>query len=360
MTVQILPPIINVFRLASGRPEPSGQLALLWLMATACEKDLPLDSAIDSLAADARGRWKFMLEDFAALLRRGISVDQAIQRVPGLLPPEAVLAAKVGAANDALGGALRAEAERQSIMLADDHSVSIVGSMFYLCGLVAFQMSVVSFLMIWIIPKFKKIFDDFDTELPQVTQSLISASDWGKHYGVLILTPFILSVVVLPALWLLSCMGVRLRSPSLNLRRFFPRMDVGPILRQLGVVVSEGKPIVDGLQVVSTQHANTGTWRRMSQVYESVRSGEDPWGMMQYQRMLRPRERSLLESAERVGNLGWALQLLGRQIEDKQDHAVKTALQFIRPVCIVAIGLFVGWVAIAMFTPLVKLLNDLA
>ena len=361
MAVQILPPIVQVVRLALGRPEASGQLTLLWLLATACEKNLPLDSAVESLAADARGQWQYRLTDFAALLRRGKTVDEAIQLVPGILSPEAVLAVKVGAANGALGKSLRIEAERQSAMQADEQGTSVMGSVMYGCAMLAVLSSVVSFMMIYIIPKFKKIFDDFDTELPAVTQGLISSSDLSSGFGVFILTPVVLFAVTLPALWLMSLLGVGVRFPAfLNVTRFFPRLDVGPILRQLGTVVAEGKPLVEGLEVISTQHHNTSTWKRMSQVYEDVKAGESPWATMQQHKLLRSRERHLLESAERVGNLGWALQLLGRQIEDRQDHVIKSALQFIRPISIAITGLFVGWVAIAMFAPLLKLLNDLA
>lgn len=358
MAVQLLPPIINVLRLAFGKPEPSGQLSLLWLMATACEKDLPLATAVEALAADAKGDWKFKLLDFADLLRRGMSIDQALQRVPNLLPAEAVLAAKVGAANGTLGKALRTEAERQSNMLSADVELSLMGSLFYVCGMLAIQGAIVAFLMIKVIPKFKRIFDDFDIELPAMTQSLIESSDWSRSYGLIILVPVAVGALTLPALWLMSVMGIRHR--SLALQRLFPRLDVGPILQQLGVVVSEGKPITAGLHVVSTQHPNTATWKKMSYVYEAVKAGEQPWVMMQDQKLLSERERHLLESAERAGNLGWALQLLGQQIESRQDHAIKAVLQLVRPICIGIVGIFVAWIAVSMFAPLLKLLNDLA
>ncbi len=355
MAVPVVPQILNVFRMGLGRPEPSGQLALLWLMATACEKDLPLDSAVDALAADAKGRWKFKLEDFAAVLRRGLPVDQAIMRVPDLLPPEAVLAAKVGMASGTLGQSLRVEAERQSEIHESADTSSLFGAIIYMAFVFATLMSVASFVMVWIIPKFKKIFDDFDTVLPSVTTSLI---DFADSSGTALLIPICVGALTLPVLWLLWVLGVRY--PAINIRNYMPRLDIGAILRQLGVVVDSGKPLLDGLHVISTQHNNQATWKRMSRVYEAVKSGEDPWKMMQYEKLLKKRERGLLESAERAGNLGWALSLLGRQIESKQDYAIRAWLQLIRPICIGIVGLFVAWFAIAMFSPLIKLINDLA
>lgn len=355
MAVPVVPQIINVLRMAMGRPEPTGQLALLWLMATACEKDLPLDTAVDAMAADAKGAWKFRLEDFAAILRRGVPIQIAVQQVPDLLPPEAVLAAKVGASAGTLGQSLRAEAERQSEIYEAAHSQSILGVLIYVAAVLSALISVTSFLMVWIVPKFKKIFDDFDIELPAITQSLI---DFADSSGPILLIPLCLGAIIAPILWLLWSLGFRYK--ALNLRNWYPRLDMGAVLRQLGVVVQNGQPIVDGLHIISTQHPNTSTWKRMSRVYEAVKSGEEPWKMMQHEKLLRTRERGLLESAERAGNLGWALMLLGRQIESKQDHRIRSCFQLVRPVCIGLGGLFVAWVACAMFLPLVKLIGDLA
>lgn len=355
MAVPVVPQILNVIRLGLGRSEPSGQLALLWLMATACEKNLPLASAVEALAEDAKGRWMFKLQDFAAILKRGVPVEQAVQMVPDLLPEEAILAAKVGAKTETLGLTLRAEAQRLSSMQENNASQSVFGSMLYLSIVVAVQFAIVTFLMVNIIPKYKKIFDDFDTELPQLTTSLI---DFADHSGLALLVPLCVGALVLPILWVLWGFGIRYR--SLNLRNWLPRLDVGPILRQLGVVIDEGKPLIDGLHVISTQHPNTATWKKMSRVYEAVQAGENVWKMMQFEKLLKARERGLLESAERAGNLGWACSLLGRQIEDKQDHWILSWLQVIRPISIITVGLFVGWIAVAMFVPLIKLLNDLS
>ncbi|MFK7818926.1 MAG: type II secretion system F family protein [Planctomycetaceae bacterium] len=346
---------MNAVRLALGRPEPSGQLALLWLMATACEKNLPLASAVDALANDAKGQWKFRLQDFAALVRRGTPVQQAIEKVPDLLPPDALLAARVGAASGNLGAALREEAERMAATQAEFETQSVLGAMVYTGAMITLLYLVLGFLMVWVIPKFKKIFQDFGAELPKLTLGLVEFCDGP---GFLLLSPLALCAFSIPFLWLASVFGFRVN--ILNVRNFFPRMDTGPILRQLGVVVSGGKSLTDGLHAISTRHPNTSTWKRMSAVYEGVMAGEHPWVMMQDQKLLRRHERKLLESAERAGNLGWALKLLGRQIESRQDDAVRSVLALMRPLAVLAIGFVIGFAAVAMYIPLIKLVNDLS
>jgi type II secretory pathway component PulF len=324
-------------------------------MATACEKNLPLASAVDALANDAKGPWQFRLQDFAALLRRGTPVHQAIEMVPDLLSPDALLAARVGAASDSLGPALREEAERMALAQSEIETQSVLGSLIYIGAMFSLLSLILGFLMVWIVPKFKKIFEDFNTELPRLTQVLIEFCD-GPGY--LLMAPIATFAFGLPLLWLASVFGFRFN--IFDVRRFFPRLDTGPILRQLGVVVSGGKPLMEGLLIISTQHPNTSTWRRMSAVYEGVKAGEHPWGMMQHERMLKTHERNFLESAERAGNLGWALKLLGQQIEHRQDNAVRSTMALLRPIAIIAVGALVAFVAVGMYLPLIKLVTDLA
>lgn len=355
MAVKFAPPILNALRLALGKPEPSGQLALLWLMATACEQNLSLDAAVDALAADAKGQWKFRLTDFANLLRRGMPIEQAAQRVPNLLPPQATLALKVGSTTGSIGSALRSEAERMAEEQAELEGITVVGAVVYAGSILIVAASILAFLMLSIVPKYMKLAQDFDVELPAVTESMI---DFCSGPGLYMLVPASLCLLAIPILWTARMLGFRLTIA--NPLQYFPRLDAGPILRQLGIAIESGKPVLDALKTISTEHPHTATWKRMSHVYECVKAGEKPWGMMHDRRIISSRERQLLESAERAGNLGWVLQLLGRHIESQQTFRAQATLRLVRPILIGLVGLFVAWIAIAMYMPLIKMTNDLA
>ena len=323
MAIQMAPPIIQVARLAMGRPTPGDQTTLLWLIATACEQNLPLAPAVDALSSEARGAWRDRLEDFAALLRRGVAVEDAVARVPGLLPAEVLLSARTGARTDSLGPQLRLAAERQTRQQSDAQSASLGGAIFYIAAIVFVLIAFILYMSYRILPRYRAIFRDFEVELPRITQTLIEIAD----SGLFLLVPLLAFAGLFPLLWLLWSSGARYQLLSLN--RLFPRLDVGPVLQQLGVVVERGKNLTDGLAVLSSGHPNTTTWRRLSFVFEGVNAGENCWQLMQQQKLLRPRERQLLESAERTGNLGWALKTLGQQIECKQDSRGYALIQLV-------------------------------
>lgn len=354
MALQVMPPIVQVARLVFGRPTPGDQLALLWLIATACEQNLPLAPAVEALSTEARSAWRGRLEDFAGLLRRGVGVAQAIERVPGLLPPDAILAAKVGAETDSLGPALRTAAEWQAQQNDSVGSPSLGGMLIYLSLVVLVLATVVQFVCVWIIPKYWKIFDDFGVEVPQITQTMVALADASQ----LLLIPMLSCVTFLPLLWLLGSSGTRFQ--FLSPRKYLPRLDIGPVLQQLGVVVEDGKNLTDGLRVLASQHPNATVWRRLSFVFEGVTAGENCWLLMQKKRLLRTRERQLLESAERTGNLGWALKTLGQQIERKQDARGSAMLQLVKPICICALAIPVLFFGVAMIVPIIKLISSMS
>lgn len=353
MAVQVTPPIIQAVRAAIGRPTSGDQLTLLWLIATACEQNLPLAPAVEALSADARGMWQGRLEDFASVLRKGTEVDQAIECVPGLLPPKVVLAAKMGAETDTLGPALRVAAEWQAKQHADANGASLGGAIFYLASIVILLTGFILYTKSKILPRYMDIFGDFGVELPKITMSLVNLAE----DGLLLMVPLLAIAGLFPLLWLLWSSGARYQFLSLN--RFLPRLDIGPVLQQLGVVVDGGKSLTEGLKVLSTQHPNSTTWKRLSFVFEGVSAGGNCWDLMENQKLLRPRERQLLESAERTGNLGWALQMLGQQIERKQDVRGYALMQFVKPIGLCILGGFVAFVAIAMMAPMIKVISDL-
>ena len=71
-------------------------------------------------------------------------------------------------------------------------------------------------------------------------------------------------------------------------------------------------------------------------------------------------EAVLLEAAQRLGNLPWALRETADNIRRRRNHRNDVLLELARPVALVCFGLIVGSFALAFFMPLVKLLNDLS
>ena len=81
---------------------------------------------------------------------------------------------------------------------------------------------------------------------------------------------------------------------------------------------------------------------------------------MAQEKLLNQREAALLRSAQRAGNLPWALEALGTRFEQRWQFRLMFWMEFVRPAVLIVLGLIVAVFDLAFFLPLVKLINDLS
>ena len=89
------------------RARAARQSALLSVLAIATEKQLPLTPILDAFADDSRFGWRHQVHDLSDMLQAGTSLADALEAVHGLLPPDVVRAARVGAESGTLAAALK-------------------------------------------------------------------------------------------------------------------------------------------------------------------------------------------------------------------------------------------------------------
>lgn len=336
------------------------QAQLLWLLAVAVEKQLPLADEVEAYADDSRGRWRYKLLQLAELLRSGASLPVALDRVRGLLSPNALLAVRVGAASGTLAKTLRVAADafttRKATTAGSPNSILL-----YTFVLFWVMAAIVSFIMIYIIPKFKKIFEDFGTELPSLTILVIDLSDTVVTYS-LLLVPLMLFLM-----WMVAVCHVALvtrqvprAGPFGLLGALLPRLFVPDILRMLVVIVEAGRPLPGAFTTLSTAHPNKAMRRRLGRIADRLLDGSDTWRVLAHDGLLTNREAAVLDSAQRVGNLPWALGEMANAISRRLNFRWGVLLELVRPVLILGLASMIAFIVVGMFLPLVKLIHDLS
>ncbi|HUG92768.1 MAG TPA: type II secretion system F family protein [Planctomycetaceae bacterium] len=352
-------PFVVVMVLAARRR--ARQASLLWLLAISVEKELPLEDELEAYSDGLTGRHRSDVVYLAEVLRSGDSLPDALAFIPGLVPQDAVMAAHVGAESGRLAEALRDAALRHQ--RGESAGVSPAMSLFaaglYFGVVLNYAAFLTFFLMYYIVPKFKKIFEDFDTELPQVTQHLITASNVLAEW---IAAPFAAWLGILGLLVLMGWATVRgwgeFRFNWLG--RWLTGVDRPHVLRNLALVAAGGLPIEKGLQAIAREHRRINIRRRASTALLHCREGSDPWQALGLAGLLRPAEEELLRSAQTNGNVPWALRELADTIEQRRWFRLAAALEVLQPVAVVALGLVVLVICVSFFLPLVKIVNDLS
>ncbi len=255
-----------------------------------------------------------------------------------------------------LPGALREAAASRSTLRPPWAAIS--SRIAYFLWVILVIQSISAFILYFIVPKYEAIFYDFGVPLPQVTIFVIMASHFLLKFSWL-LVPLILAEVLLLLSWPFSFFGWEyFHVPVLD--RLFIRRHTALVLRCLGWVVEAGKPMPWGIALLSRWYPTRWVRVRLERAAVDIAHGDDWTTALARQGLLRPADVALLESAQRVGNLGWALRETAEGGERRLAYRLQIAVDTLFPLVVIALGTLVGLIAVAFFTPLVVLIGRLA
>lgn len=352
---------VIVFLIVANRRK-ADQATVLWHLAIAVERGRPLADEVELLAETTRGRVARMLMRLSTLLRSGIPFPEALPQVSGLVPASTALAVDTGSRTGMLAEALREEAGRLTGRLQMRTRVANPGILLilYVWLVPTIFAHVVAFNMYYILPKYKKIFLDFDIELPAFTEAFIDVADVVVDFGGLLIPVWMglpTIVIVLAGIGYYRGWG-EFDVPVVP--RWFTRFDSPGILRNLARYVAASRPLTDGLAGLAVRHRRRHIRERCERALQLIERGEDDWTALQRQGLIRPREAAALQAAQRARHLVWAMNELAATVERTLTHRWLKRVQFVEPVLVIGLGLIVFSFSMAFFSPLLKLINDLS
>ena len=344
----------------AGARHRARQVEMIWLLAIAVKSGRPLADEIESYAQGTWGRRHRLLIEMAERLRDGVPLTELA--VPqGLLPRSAAMQISAGLASASLPETLGNTAMRVTRELSeDDESSNASGALIYPAVIVPIAFLIVGFLMYYIIPKFKKIFDDFGTELPQPTIVLIQLSDAIINFWYIFGLPlFYIPLAMFVFVTLAEYYGWRVMLQSI-FGRWFIRWHSPDVMRALSQSIDQKLPLDQALTAIAKYPGPHRLRERLAWSIDQLKSGTPTWQTLQTAGILRHYETIVLETAEQTGNLPWALETLATNMERRTAFRLQATLEILRPVLLVAMSIVIGFIAFAMFMPLIKLLNDLS
>ena len=130
--------------------------------------------------------------------------------------------------------------------------------------------------------------------------------------------------------------------------------------RSLSLALEGSRPLDQALSVQIHASQGPDVAIRLERVREAVVAGDSGWAALRIERMITSREENVLECAQRLGNLPWALQLMADSSERRLQRRMLWAFQVARPVIIGTLGVLVAYFCIALFLPLLNVLTEQA
>ncbi|MBM82057.1 MAG: pilus assembly protein PilC [Planctomycetaceae bacterium] len=294
-------------------------------------------------------------------IESGNTLSEAMAKYPKAFDDLYVNMVKAGEAGGALEIILQRLAEFKE--RAQSLKRKVQGAMIYPCAVILVATSIVGFIMYYIIPKFKKIFMDFGTELPGITMLLINCSDMVVNY--FYLAPAIpLAIFLAIKIIRKNKTGeyivdwVALKIPLLG--SIIGKTIVARTMRTLGTLIASGVPILEALSIARDTAGNAVFKRAFDNIYQAIREGESIAVPLKEARIVDDMVVNMVDVGEETGALDNMMYKIADVYDEEVAVLVEGLISMLEPLMVVVLGLIVGFIVIALFMPLVKLLNDLS
>lgn len=286
-------------------------------------------------------------------LDSGYALSEALADIRGVVPAEAVLAAAIGEATGRLGQCLRGAAQpRLGIVW-----VELLPRLVYPIVLLLFLVNILILWFLLIVPRMEMIFREFGTVLPAATEQVMDLGSLATAYALAL----VLNVFFLIGLVIAFVFSSYLRWYFPGVGRLYQQHVQGRVLQLLSIVLATQKPIPQAVDfLVQEDYGPALVRNRLRTLRHRIEQGHDLADALHGCGLLPGSMVPLVHSAQRVGNLPWALAELGQARTNRLLRILSLGSTLLSPVVILAIGLLVGFIVKGMFLPLVKLLEVMA
>ena len=291
----------------------------------------------------------------------GLPFSDALERQPKVFGPLYVAMVRAGET----GGVLESALSRTAEQLEADDSLrrQVKSAMVYPGVIVTFALLVLTAMVVFLVPIFAGIFDQFGGELPLITRVTVGLSDAMTSRWYLFIGGIVGAVIAFRR-WKRSDRG---RQQWDTLRLKFP-FKIGDIVqkvalarwsRTLSALTTAGVPLMQALEITGKTAGNWQVEKAMNEVISSVRRGGTIAAPLKESPVFPGMVTHMIGVGEETGALDTMLDKVADFYEDQVAAAVKALTSILEPVMIVLVGGIVGFIVIAMYMPLFKVYDQI-
>ena len=321
---------------------------------------LPLPEAIDTLAQkEKRTDWRSIIERLVEVLREGQTFSNALEEFPQIFSPLYVATVrsseKTSDLAPALGRYVAYAAQLEAI------KKRVVNASIYPTLLIAVGGIVSLFLLLYVVPRFGRIYEERGSALPLFSRLLLT---WGgavdKHApvvlsvlgGLIFLGAYALRLASVrtaigDALWRLPALGERLK--MYQLARFY---------RTIGMLLRGGTPLVAALDM-GGELLHPLLRERLVRASQAIREGRGVSQSMEANGLTTPVALRMLNVGEKSGNMGEMLEQIAAFHDEEMSRWVDWFTRLFEPILMAIIGLVIGAIVILMYMPIFELAGNI-
>jgi type IV pilus assembly protein PilC len=332
-------------------------------LSTLVNAGMPILRSLETLARQEKNLpFKAVLEQVAETIRSGGTFSDGLLQHPKVFDRLYINMVKAGEAGGVLGTVL----DRLSRFMEKAEKIKgkVKAAMTYPIIIMMVAVLIVSALMIFVIPKFEEIFAGLlkGTPLPILTQFVLAISNFMKNQ-IIATIALIVALVFGFKFFAKTRFGSRMIDYiQINVPAFGPlflKAAVGRFTRTLGTLLSSGVPILQALTITRDTSGNVHIAEALNKVHDRVKEGEGVGKPLEATKIFPTMVTSMVEVGEETGALPEMLTRIADTYDDEVDNAVTSITSIIEPIMIVFMAVVVGTIVIALFLPIVKIIQSL-
>ena len=329
-------------------------------LAIMLEAGVPLLRCFRALQKQQRDpKFKRVIRNLAFAVETGYSFTEALAAHPKTFSKLYINIARAGEAGGTLAGTLRRSAEFME--KAEKLKRKVKGAMLYPAMVVVVAILVLTLLMTVALPRIKEVLEGLITvPLPPFTRFVFGISDALAHrVGVIAL--------LLGAAWF--CVALLLRTKAGRwvfdyfklvmpvLGPLFQKVAISRFTRTLGTLLGNGVPMLQALTLSKESVGNAVLAGLIAEMHTNAKQGEPLAPTLQHSALIPGLVADMVNVGEESGALPDMLTQIAEAYDDEVETTARAITSLIEPILIVLLAVIVGSIVIAMFLPLLSLLN---
>jgi type IV pilus assembly protein PilC len=328
--------------------------------ATMIDAGLPLVQALDILSTQVENKsLGKTLQDVKGDVESGATYADALKKHPRTfseLYVNMVAAGEAGGILDTILNRLASYIEKAMKL-----KKKVKGAMVYPAVVSTIAIGVIGVIMVFVVPTFGKMFATLGGTLPWPTRLIVNMSDFLAGVGGLMILAAIIGIVVFIVQIRRTEKGkhitdrILLRLPIFG--TLINKVAVAKFTRTLGTLVSSGVPILDGLEITAKTSGNKVVEYAIMEVRKGVVSGKTLAEPITKVKVFPPMVTHMIAVGESTGALDAMLAKIADFYDDEVDNAVNNLTAMMEPLLMVFLGGAVGFIVVAMYMPIFKLIT---
>jgi type IV pilus assembly protein PilC len=300
-----------------------------------------------------------VIADVRSDVEGGVILSKALARHPKVFSRLFVAMVESGESSGTLDTVL----DRVAVQIEKETQIKrrVKGAMIYPAVVLTFAGLVLTFMLLFIIPVFVKVFDQLHGNLPMLTQIVMHASYALRHWWFIIF-PAIAGLVFAFRRLKQTEQGrqlwdrFKLRIP-LHIGEVVRKIALARFSRTLSTLISSGVDIIKALEITGATAGNWVVEQSLAQIKTRVHEGVPISQPLQEDPVFPPMVGQMVKIGEETGELDGMLGKVADFYEDEVDTSIQSLTSIIEPLLMICVGAMVGTIVIAMYLPMFKMLT---